>query len=152
MKEGSAATWASTFAKQALAKSPADFGSWGDFLTDFRTLFIHADVKNKVIAWLSTTIVKGNLQLRDYISQFKNNTVLSEINNDDADEPAHLVLVYTPLFSLFITFPPLQIPQPCDKLLQHPVQHLQACAIAHIASPCPCWPHYQSHHWPGFTY
>ena len=38
-----------------------------------------------------------------------------------SDEPAHLVPMYTPLFSLFITFPPLWIPQPCDKLLQHPV-------------------------------
>ena len=83
MKEGSATTWASTIAKQALVKIPADFGSWANFLTDFNTSFIYADVKNKAIAWLTTTTVNKTLQLRDYISQFKNNTALSEINNDD---------------------------------------------------------------------
>ena len=83
MKEGSTATWASTIAKQALAKAPADFGNWGDFLTDFRMSFIHADVKNEAIAWLTNTTVNKTLQLRDYISQFKNNAALGEINNDD---------------------------------------------------------------------
>ena len=33
------------------------------------------------------------------------------------DEPAHLVLTYTPLFLPFITFPLLRIPQPRDMSL-----------------------------------
>ena len=58
------------------------------------------------------------------------------------DEPAHLVPMYTPLFSPFITFPPLRIPQPCDTPLWHPMWHSQACVIACITSPHPRWPHY----------
>ena len=84
IKEGSAITWASTFAKQALAKTPADFRNWATFLTDFNTSFIHANVKNEAITWLTTTTINKSLQLGDYISQFKNNTTLSKINNDDA--------------------------------------------------------------------
>ena len=84
MKEGSASTWASTATKHALAKTPADCRTWGTFLADFKTLCVHADVKNEAIAWLTTTTIAKNLQLGDYISQFKNNAALSEINNDDA--------------------------------------------------------------------
>ena len=58
-----------------------------------------------------------------------------------------------PLYFLpFITFPLLRIPQPCDMLLQHPVQRSWACVITCITLPCPRWPHYQSHHQPSFMY
>ena len=45
--------------------------------------FIHIDVKNEAIAWLTTTTVTKNLPLGDYISQFKNHVALSEITHED---------------------------------------------------------------------
>ena len=65
MKEGSARTWASTATKHAFAKTPADFGTWTAFFTNFKTSFVHANVKNEAIAWLTTTTVAKNLQLGD---------------------------------------------------------------------------------------
>ena len=82
MKEGSAATWASTFTKKALALTPPTLGTWTSFYSDFKTSFIHIDVKNEAIAWLTTTCVSKNLPLGDYISQFKNHITLSKINKD----------------------------------------------------------------------
>ena len=83
MKEGSAAIWASTFTKKALALPTPALGTWTAFYDDFKTSFIHIDVKNKAIAWLTTTSVTKNLPLRDYISQFKNHVTLSEITYED---------------------------------------------------------------------
>ena len=83
MREGLAATWASTFTKKALALAIPDLGTWIAFEADFKTSFIHVNVKNEAIAWLTTTIVTKNLLLGDYISQFKNNVALSEITHED---------------------------------------------------------------------
>ena len=83
MKEGSAAIWASTFTKKALALSTPSLGTWITFQADFKTSFIHIDVKNEAIAWLTTTSITKNLPLRDYISQFKNHITLSEITHKD---------------------------------------------------------------------
>ena len=71
MKEGSAAIWASTFTKKALALTPPSLGTWATFQADFKMSFIHIDIKNEAIAWLTTTSVTKNLPLGDYISQFK---------------------------------------------------------------------------------
>ena len=68
MKEGSATIWASTFTKKALALTIPTLGTWTAFLADFSTSFIHIDVKNAAIAWLTTTSVTKNLPLGDYIS------------------------------------------------------------------------------------
>ena len=84
MKESTGRTWAATATKHAFAMTPPDFGTWATCLLDFKTSFVHANVKNEAITWLTTTIVSKNLQLRDYISQFKNKAALSKINNDDA--------------------------------------------------------------------
>ena len=83
MQEGSAATWASTFTKKALLLSTPTLGTWTNFHNDFKTLFIHINVKNEAIAWLTTTTISNNLPLGDYISQFKNQVALSEINHED---------------------------------------------------------------------
>ena len=83
MKEGSAAIWASTITKKALALTIPTLGTWTAFLADFQTSFIHIDVKNVAIAWLTTTSVTKNLPLRDYISQFKNLVALSKITHED---------------------------------------------------------------------
>ena len=74
MKEGSAAIWASTFTKKALALTPPSLGTWTAFQTDFKTSFIHIDVKNEAIAWLTTASITKNLPLGDYISQFPKTT------------------------------------------------------------------------------
>ena len=83
MKEGSAATWASTVTKKALALNPPTLGRWDDFVKEFKTTFIHIDVKNEAIAWLTNTIVTPKLPLGDYISQFKNQVAISEITHED---------------------------------------------------------------------
>ena len=61
MKEGSAATWASTITKKALALTPPTLGRWDDFVKEFKTAFIHIDIKNEAIAWLTNTIVTPKL-------------------------------------------------------------------------------------------
>ena len=68
MKEGSATIWASTFTKKALALTPPSLGTWAAFQADFKTSFIHVNVKNEAIAWLTTTSVTKNLPLGDYKS------------------------------------------------------------------------------------
>ena len=83
MKEGSATIWASTFTKKALALTPPTLGSWTNFYADFKTSFIHIDIKNEAIAWLTTTSITKNLPLVDYISQFKNHITLSEITHEN---------------------------------------------------------------------
>ena len=82
MKEGLATIWASTFTKKALALPTPVPGTWTAFYDNFKTSFIHIDVKNKAIVWLTTTLVT-NLPLGDYISQFKNHITLSEITHED---------------------------------------------------------------------
>ena len=83
MKKGSAATWASTITKKALALNPPTLGRWDDFVKEFKTTFIHIDVKNEAIAWLTNTMVSNKLPLGDYISQFKNQVTISEITHED---------------------------------------------------------------------
>ena len=83
MKEGSATTWASTVTKKALALTPPTLGRWDNFVKEFKTAFIHINVKNEAIAWLTNTIVTPKLPLGDYISQFKNQVAISEITHED---------------------------------------------------------------------
>ena len=83
MKEGSAATWASTVTKKALALFPPTLGKWDDFVKEFKAAFIHIDVKNEAITWLTNTTVSPKLPLGDYISQFKNQVAISEITHED---------------------------------------------------------------------
>ena len=83
MKEGSAATWASTIMKKALALNPPTLGDWTTSTNEFKMSFIHIDVKNEAIAWLTNNIVLNKLPLRDYISQFKNQVALREITHED---------------------------------------------------------------------
>ena len=83
MKEGSATIWASAFTKKALALANPNLGTWTAFYDDFKTSFIHIDIKNKAIAWLTPTSITKNLPLGDYISQFKNHIALSEITHED---------------------------------------------------------------------
>ena len=84
IQEGSTTTWPSTFTKKAPTFTPPTLRTWTSFYADFKTSFIHIDVKNEAIAWLSTTVVSKNLPLGDYISQFKNHVALSEITHEDA--------------------------------------------------------------------
>ena len=83
MKEGSAATWASTFTRKAPALTTPSLGMCVTFKVDFKMSFIHTDVKSEAIAWLTTTSVTKNLPLGDYISQFKNHITLSSITHED---------------------------------------------------------------------
>ena len=83
MKEGSATLWALTETEAAFKRNPPSFGTWSDFLNRFSTLFILENTKDQAIAWMMTTKVDKKTPLLEYISQFKNNAALSEINNED---------------------------------------------------------------------
>ena len=83
MKEGSAALWSLTETEAALKRNPPNFGTWQNFLNKFSTSFILENTKDQAIAWMTTTKVDKKTPLMDYISQFKNNAALSEINNED---------------------------------------------------------------------
>ena len=73
MREGSA----------ALKRNPLNFGTWQNFLDKFSTSFILENTKDQAKAWMTTARVDKKTPLMDYISQFKNNAALSEINNQD---------------------------------------------------------------------
>ena len=83
MREGAAALWALTETEAAFKRNPPSFGTWQDFLDKFSTSFILENTKDQAIAWMTTTKVDKKTPLMDYISQFKNNAALSEINNED---------------------------------------------------------------------
>ena len=83
MREGSAALWALTETEAAFKRNPPSFGTWQDFLDKFSTSFILENTKEQAIAWMTTTKVDKKIPLMDYISQFKSNAALSEINNED---------------------------------------------------------------------
>ena len=83
MREGSAALWALTETEAALKRNPPNFGTWQSFLDKFSASFILENTKDQAIAWMTTTKVDKKTPLIDYISQFKNNATLSEINNQD---------------------------------------------------------------------
>ena len=83
MREGSTALWAITETKVAFKRNPPSFGTWQDFLNKFSASFILENTKDQAIAWMTTTKVDKKTPLMEYISQFKNNTALSKINNED---------------------------------------------------------------------
>ena len=83
MREGSAALWSLTETEAALKRNPPNFGTWQDFLDKFSASFILENTKDQAIAWMTTTKVDKKTPLMDYISQFRNNAALSEINNED---------------------------------------------------------------------
>ena len=83
MREGSAALWSLTETEAALKRNPPNFGTWQNFLNKFSALFILENTKDQAITWMTTTKVDKKTPLMDYISQFKNNAALSEINNED---------------------------------------------------------------------
>ena len=83
MKEGSAALWSLTETEATLKRNPPNFGTWQNFLNKFSASFILENTKDQAIAWMTTTKVDKKTPLMDYISQFKNNAALSEINNED---------------------------------------------------------------------
>ena len=83
MREGSAALWSLTETEAALKRNPPNFGTWQNFLNKFSASFILENTKDQAIAWMTTTRVDKKTPLMDYISQFRNNAALSEINNED---------------------------------------------------------------------
>ena len=83
MREGSAALWALTETEAAFKRNPPSFGTWQDFLNKFSASFILENTKDQAITWLTMTKVDKKTPLMEYISQFKNNAALSEINNED---------------------------------------------------------------------
>ena len=83
MREGSAMLWALTETEAAFKRNPPSFGTWQDFLDKFSASFILENTKDQAIAWMTTTKVDKKTPLMEYISQFKNNAALSEINNED---------------------------------------------------------------------
>ena len=83
MKEGAAALWSLTETEAALKRNPPNFGTWQNFLNKFSASFILENTKDQAIAWMTTAKVDKKTPLIDYISQFKNNAALSEINNED---------------------------------------------------------------------
>ena len=83
MREGSAALWALTKTEAAFKRKPLSFGTWQDFLNKFSALFILENTKDQAITWMTTTKVDKKTPLMEYISQFKNNAMLSKINNED---------------------------------------------------------------------
>ena len=83
MREGSAALWTLTETEATFKRNPPSFGTWQDFLNKFSASFILENTKDQAIAWMMTTKVDRKTPLLEYISQFKNNAALSEINNED---------------------------------------------------------------------
>ena len=83
MREGSAALWALTETEAAFKRNLPSFGTWQDFLNKFSASFILENTKDQAIAWMTTTKVDKETPLMEYISQFKNNAALNEINNKD---------------------------------------------------------------------
>lgn len=83
MTEGVAGLWATTFITKALKTFPSNFGTYSNFLKEFKESFIQENAKDQAIVWLTNTRVTNALPLINYISQFKNNAALSEITNED---------------------------------------------------------------------
>ena len=83
MREGSATLWALTETDATFKRNPPSFRTWQDFLDKFSALFILENTKNQAIAWMTMAKVDKKTPLMEYISQFKNNAALSEINNED---------------------------------------------------------------------
>lgn len=140
MKEGSTATWAFTTTKKTLTHAPPNFGNWDELYSNFITSPIHIDVKNEAITWLTTTFVSKTLPLNDYISQFKNQVTLNEINNKDA-----LINLFSrgiPIALMRRIYAMDTIPTTIDKCYKHTIhfkiQWDRADAIAH---KCPYNPY-----------
>jgi len=53
MTKGPALTWATTFRHNTLVGSTIAMGTFTVFITNFKTMFEHHDVKSNAIAWLS---------------------------------------------------------------------------------------------------
>ena len=67
------------------------------------------------------------------------------------NEPAHFVLMYTPLFLLFYHSFSNTDPLPCTTLTKPSLQHVWAFTTAHVWC-LPSWTHYQLLHQPSFIY
>ena len=89
MTKGSALTWATTFRQNAIIGMTITMGTFSNFVTKFETAFKHHDVTGTAIAWLSTkrmTKGKNNTYsptLIEYVSHFKNYSVLASITNQN---------------------------------------------------------------------
>ena len=83
MREGPAELWALTETEATFKRNPPSFGTWNNFLDRFTASFILENTKDQVIVWMMTTKVDKKTPLLEYISQFKNSTALSGINNED---------------------------------------------------------------------
>ena len=149
MKEGSAATWASTTTKKALAYNSPNLGTWADFFSNFKTSFIHTNVKNESITWLTTTLVSKTLPLRDYISQFKNHIALSTITNEDALINFFLRGIPIPLMKRIYTMD--TVPTKVDDWYTHTMHfkthwdRADAITHKHPYNPYPTQKHTQNH-------
>ena len=145
MKEGSAALWSLTETEAALKRNPPNFGTWQDFLNKFSALFILENTKDQAIAWMTTTKVDKKTPLMDYISQFKNNAALSEINNQDV-----LINFYSrgiPSFLMKKIYGMDTVPDTIDKWYQATLRFQHVQEKTNEIARGKTNPFYQNHHW-----
>ncbi|KIN97381.1 hypothetical protein M404DRAFT_32361 [Pisolithus tinctorius Marx 270] len=69
MKKDVAHSWAATFQKTSLEKNPPSFGTFADFIKDFKASFTSADTAGTAIAKLRTLKQKDSVE--QYITDFR---------------------------------------------------------------------------------
>ena len=144
MREGSAALWALTETEAALKRNPPNFGTWQNFLDKFSASFILENTKDQAIAWMTTTKVDKKTPLMDYISQFKNNAALSEINNQDV-----LINFYSrgiPSFLMKKIYGMDTVPDTIDKWYQVTLRFQHIWEKTNEIAKGKTNPFYQNHH------
>ena len=144
MREGSAALWALTKTEAALKRNPPNFGTWQGFLNKFSASFILKNTKDQAIAWMMTTKVDKKTPFMDYISQFKNNATLSEINNQDV-----LINFYSrgiPPFLMKKIYGMDTVPNNIDKWYQQTLHFQHVWEKTNEIAKGKTNPFYQNHH------
>ncbi|KIO07300.1 hypothetical protein M404DRAFT_23790 [Pisolithus tinctorius Marx 270] len=68
MKKGVARSWAATFQKTSLEKKPPSFGTFADFMKDFKSSFTSSDTAGTAITKLHT--MKQKESVEQYITDF----------------------------------------------------------------------------------
>ena len=144
MKEGAAALWSLTETEAALKRNPPNFGTWQNFLNKFSASIILENTKDQAIAWMTTAKVDKKTPLMDYISQFKNNAALSEINNEDV-----LINFYSrgiPSFLMRKIYGMDTVPNTIDKWYQATLRFQHVQEKTNEIARGKTNPFYQNHH------
>ncbi|KIN98737.1 hypothetical protein M404DRAFT_31064 [Pisolithus tinctorius Marx 270] len=82
MKKGVTHSWATTFQKTSLEKNPPSFGTFADFVKDFKNSFTSPDTASTAITKLHT--MKQKESVEQYITDFQTAAANSTITEDVA--------------------------------------------------------------------